>query len=114
MMGDLGARYGRRGPARSDVAAAALLLGLTLPATAEEVRQAYVDRVRAAHPDSGGQGGDMQALKEARLLLMREVNRAVENVESRSCPMCLGRGRVITGFAAEPCNMCGGKGTILK
>lgn len=98
--------------AATGTVAAAGLLGLTLPATAEEVRAAYVRAVKAMHPDTGGPGGNMAPLKAARDTLLAELNHAVEKRPLVTCPMCLGRGSVNSGFTTSKCVMCAGKGYV--
>lgn len=112
---ELRRRYTSRRQAGAPVsaeAAAAHALGLTLPATTEQVRAAYVHAVKAAHPDSGGRGGDMALLKSARDVLLAALNHVVENTRRVACPMCLGRGIVYNGFSGGKCAMCAGKGYV--
>lgn len=55
------------------------VLGIPPSATAEEVRQAYLARARALHPDAAGAGGSqagMQAVNEAWRVLRTPASRA--------------------------------------
>jgi len=55
--------------------AALRLLGVADDAGAQEVRRSFRRAVRATHPDGGGCGGDVAALREARDLLLRRFDR---------------------------------------
>ena len=82
------------------------LLGLFNGYDEDDVRRAFVAAVTAAHPDAGGQGGDLDMLSQARdtLLLLYGVNIA--------CPQCLGRGSIRGRFGNVPCGRCEGAGNV--
>jgi hypothetical protein len=72
------------------------------------VSAAFSKAVKAAHPDAGGTGGDIGALKEAREYLL-SCNIATK----KPCPICKGVGIVATqAFAGMQCQSC--KGTGIK
>lgn len=73
--------------------------------SAAAIRAAFYKAVRAAHPDTGGDGSSIAKLKEARDLLMRTA----EPDDYFSCKLCGGRGRVGIGFGT-PCPVCRGTG----
>ena len=53
---------------------ACAMLGLKWPVTKEGVKQAYRNRSKTAHPDTGGSHEEFQAVKEAYELLMNYCN----------------------------------------
>lgn len=80
-------------------AEAARLLGLSLPTTEEAVLEAYRLRVKADHPDTGGTGTQITALKQARDILVDQT-RGVKP----ACPVCSGAGVVRSrGFKPVAC-----------
>lgn len=71
------------------------------------VSTAFAKAVKSAHPDTGGAGGDMGALKAAREYLLSN------NIATKTpCPMCGGVGIVASQAFGRQCNNC--KGTGLK
>jgi hypothetical protein len=106
----------------SAAAAAAALLNLALPATAEQIKKAYRAALFKAHPDTAkadeASNATMAQLQAARDLLLKldadEVNQSVKSKESKTCFVCRGAGRVMVGFVAEPCSTCGGTGAVEK
>jgi len=74
------------------------LLGIPPDATEEAVRAAYADKVKADHPDHGGAGIGLAALKKARDdMLSRPTRKA-------PCRVCNETGWVRTGgFKPERC-----------
>ena len=89
-------------------AASLLSLPLRGPWTVDEVGAAFRETVRTAHPDSGGKGADMAALKEARDVLLTEADKEAEIGE---CPRCEGTGLMKTRSGRRiSCSTCGGSG----
>lgn len=96
---------------------AARLLGVTIGDGEATIKAAFRTAVKADHPDAGGEAVDMDALKQARdLLLSMAAARFPEgqiadnfNVK-KSCIMCKGTGSVPHGFATATCSACGGSG----
>jgi len=104
-------------PSTDPRAKAAELLG-NPEATPEAVKAAYRRKVMANHPDHGGDGAQLQALKAARDLLLAApaespapLNQKRNDETGTTCSMCNGRGRVGTGFGAT-CSVCNGEGII--
>lgn len=78
------------------------LLGLSRPYTADDVAAAFKARVHEAHPDTGGSGADVAALRTARDLAMTYAG-----VLKSECEACKGTGWVRSvGFAAKKCRQC--------
>ena len=75
---------------------------------ADDVRQRFNERVKAAHPDNGGAGADMALLKEARDTLLAFCNIS----EETSCPVCKGHGTVQARIGVTPCHRCDGTGVL--
>lgn len=76
------------------------LLGITPDADAETIMAAYRAKVLADHPDQGGTGGGIAALKLARDQMLGREPRPSDN----SCKVCGGKGWVRTrGFRPERC-----------
>lgn len=70
-----------------------------------DVKSAFVDRARKAHPDAGNDGADIGKMKEARDVLLADL-RAFEEV----CTVCDGKGSVRRGFVSATCRACKGEG----
>lgn len=79
------------------------ILKLAEPFTVTEVRAAFVARCNEAHPDTGGTGGDLAEVLQARDLLMGKAKADI------TCNACRSRGYVRTRFGAVPCTVCKGK-----
>lgn len=95
------------------VSNAAAVLGVSDDATDDEVRQAFRTKARTMHTDTGGAGGDLDALKEARdVMLRRGVNQNEEMQVKGGCVYCRGRGRVpsTTSWGSDLCIACNGTG----
>jgi len=107
-----GARAARLGQRSNQVAEARRLLGVSEGATPEEIRAAFTRAVKDAHPDAGGQGGDIQQLKWARNLLLERRLPNENTAAIHPCPMCNGRGSVALGFGYERCTTCNGTGEV--
>lgn len=96
-----------------DIARASQLLGLPSGAEPAEIRAAFATKVKAAHPDSGGTGGDIQQLKQARNILLEAHRLPKEHVAAmHPCQMCSGRGMVSEGFGYQVCTTCNGTGVV--
>lgn len=67
------------------------------------VRHVYATRVKADHPDHGGDGALLATLKAARDALLCQD--AVS-----PCKFCAGSGRVRFRFGVQACTACGGSG----
>jgi hypothetical protein len=72
------------------------------------VRHAFAEAVKAAHPDAGGTGGDIQVLKEARDYLLCVADPATH--QKPACVFCGGRGNISFGFTTTVCTRCRGTG----
>ena len=82
------------------------LLGLPDGAyDAEAVAAAFRRAVVAAHPDTGGAGGNMSELQEARKALLQ-----ISNDDEFACKQCAGRGTVRYKLGVRPCGACKGTG----
>jgi len=89
-------------------AASLLRVSLCGPWTEDAVRAAFTDIVRKAHPDTGGAGGDLARLKEARDVLLKEAAKEAGIVP---CARCEGTGRMTTRSGRRvSCSACGGTG----
>lgn len=73
--------------------------------TVAEVRAAFVARCNALHPDSGGTGGDLAQVLEARDLLIGKAK------DELPCTQCKGRGYIRARIGVQPCGKCDGKAT---
>lgn len=89
--------------------AAARLLGLVNGFGAEDVRAAFVAKVKATHPDMNpGEdlGADVAALVAAKdLLLGNQANEI-------PCPQCRGSGSIKGKIGVYECGRCGGEGVV--
>lgn len=94
-------------------ATAAQLLGVAEDASAEDIKHAFTAKVKEAHPDAGGKGGDIAALKAARDLLLTTEFKKDTLKEELTCPLCKGTGMVSSGFGAMQCQSCGGSGNVI-
>lgn len=89
-------------------AASLLSLPLRGPWGEMDVRNAFRVSVYDQHPDNGGKGADMAALKEARDVLLAE---AAKEAEIGECPRCEGAGLMKTRSGRRiSCSTCGGSG----
>jgi hypothetical protein len=61
------------GKARSSLAEAREMLGVSEDATTAEIESAYRRRMLQAHPDHGGPGGLARALTSARDILIKKI-----------------------------------------
>lgn len=84
-------------------ACAYLDLELAQAGNHEVVRRAYAARVKANHPDHGGNGSLLATLKAARDTLLCHV-------EVAPCKLCKGSGKVRFRFGVQTCTACGGSG----
>lgn len=74
------------------------ILGVSPDADETAIRAAYAAKLKAAHPDHGGSGQDITALKDARDTLLARPKKAT------TCRVCGGSGWVKTGgFKPERC-----------
>lgn len=85
---------------------AAELLGLNLtmmtPGWGSDIRDSYAAAVIADHPDHGGTGKQLRALKLARDVLLAHFEGG--KPPATDCPVCKGKGKVMTGgFGSSPC-----------
>ncbi len=107
----------RRFYTKPNAKAARALLGVSATATPDDIKAAFRTAVRAAHPDNGGTGADMDALTRAKELLLTTMTESpgqnsAANAES-ACKLCNGVGTVSTGFGSLPCQACRGTGNAL-
>lgn len=95
--------------------AACKLLGLdpTADHHDEHVKAAFAKVLKENHADNGGDGTmDMDALKQARNLLINHHPMSDKNATPVACKFCDGRGSVTQGqsFATVKCVACNGSG----
>lgn len=74
------------------------LLGLPLDATGEQVTKAWRQACMKHHPDRGGNQHDFLQAKEAHSIAMIHAS-------ARSCPKCLGTGKVIIMMGLTKLNL---------
>lgn len=74
--------------------------------TADGVQAAFSAAVKAAHPDNGGTGGDIDELKQARNELLRHTAAG----RDFACRQCSGKGTVPARLGVRPCGACRGTG----
>lgn len=75
------------------------VLGLQPDADETAIRAAYAEKVRADHPDHGGTGQNLKALKQARDAMLGRAPKP-----QTTCKICGGKGWVRTGgFKPERC-----------
>lgn len=89
--------------------AARTLLGLIPEPTALDagvIGAAFALAVKAAHPDNGGAGADMDQLKQARDELLRQVVAGGDF----ACRQCSGKGTVPARLGVRTCGACRGTG----
>lgn len=92
---------------------ALMMLGLdaAMP-THDEIRAGFTQRVKLAHPDTGGLTTEaartIALLTTARNLLLRDATG--QNIP---CPQCRGRGTIRGKFGTLQCAACNGKGDKL-
>lgn len=75
------------------------------PFTREAVAIAFCNAVKASHPDTGGEGADMDQLRQARNFLVLNLNG-----QNNACVQCRGRGMVQARVGMRPCGACKGTG----
>lgn len=76
------------------------ILGIPADAAPDAIRAAYSAKVKADHPDHGGAGHGILALKEARDQMLGRAPKPVD----ATCKVCRGTGWVKTGgFRPERC-----------
>jgi len=100
-------RLAMRGPDVKEQVARELLSYTGPLGDKDAIQAAFAAAVKAAHPDTGGTGGDMAAIKGARKYLL-----SCNVAEKEPCPMCKGSGRVATQPFGMQCQNC--KGTGIK
>lgn len=81
------------------------ILGMVNGYTVEAVREMWLSKVRAAHPDAGGCGGNLDDITTARDVLISALG------GETSCKQCLGRGYIKARLGSVECGRCGGEGT---
>ena len=83
-------------------------LGLTISATAEEVKAAWRSAASRTHPDRGGDSAEFTRLRKA----YEDSLAFAEAV--KSCESCNGSGKIkqVHGWSAisMPCTLCNGSG----
>ena len=72
----------------------------------DAIRAAFVTAVHTTHPDAGGRGGDLDAITQARDILLQNIG------AETPCPQCAGRGSIKARLGSVPCGRCEGEGTI--
>jgi len=76
-----------------------LLLSIARTATHQEIRRAWRDKARSAHPDAGGSDSAMQELNEALRRALELVG--VPKVSKTVSPVLLRRERDVSSFAVD-------------
>lgn len=91
------------------LATALSLLALAEPLTAEAIKAAFAEKVKACHPDteSGLLTGmaPIRDYQEARKVLLAHLEG-----QNNTCKMCGGSGKVAGRVGSRPCVGCSGKG----
>lgn len=83
---------------------AALLLDVAVDDAPDVIRAACRRLMKLDHPDHGGTGERLDALKQARDVLL-DHTRGVK--ADPSCRVCQGRGWVSSGWRVADCPRCG-------
>lgn len=80
---------------------AAEIIGVDLDADADTVRKAAAEALMRDHPDHGGTGENLAAIRQAKEVLLEEPH---------PCKTCNGRGVIRIGWHKEVCPICRGEG----
>lgn len=69
-----------------------LVLGVTISASRDEIRQAYLTRAALAHPDAGGSEAEFQTIRDAydtlSVLTAKKAHDSALALFYRACPTC--------------------------
>lgn len=92
-------------------------LSIWFAATDEEIRLAFTLAMREAHPDKGGEHDAAARLNLAYRVIRtadgRKRHRAgLEVTGAKTCPVCMGRGRMTKRFKPVACAECEGGGMV--
>jgi RecJ-like exonuclease len=82
------------------------VLGLVNGYDTSALRAAFVDAIKADHPDNGGTGLNIGKITEAKDVLELDL------LGKLPCPQCKGRGSIPSRLGASECSRCGGEGTL--